>query len=132
MSALPLVFVPQVLAAFQIERHPMIVPANLLQMYATLTAQRPELKVLLLHFTAGGWWHGDHAGMPMDIVTALIRVAWEDGLPDGYHSRNTPYGWCVQFVGLVTSSMEWHVSVAAGYFSDPITALYDFHMMSSK
>lgn len=65
---------------------------NLSELYAKVCEKRPEAVAECgyldregtgrLHHTAGGWWAGDHAGVPEKIVEALILKHWLGMLPE--------------------------------------------------
>ena len=131
----------------------MKIPDNLAEMYATLTAKRPEMVVDgLMWFPSrkirvgvGGYQSQTmdseaHWGRVFqshyrnaDEAAALIRSHWEDELPDGRwldkaqdEPHRATYSIC---------SASWNEDedslVIGDYvprFDDPITALYHYHM----
>lgn len=102
----------------------MKIPDNLAEMYSTLTAKRPEMKVdhpvhgeIIFH--KGEWTRGtDLWDLHDDEAAALIRSHWEDELREGMFL----FRFCGMFA--VVSDLD---SVVTCYH-DPITALYHYHM----
>ena len=119
------------------------------EMYATLTAKKPELALDHIHYQgppyhfddceedgtcdcedfALDWfhWNGvDRNPVPDTWAAALIRVRWEDALPDGAFVFRR-IGDCGTPVARVFESIEegWN---ASKWYSCPIEALYHFHM----
>lgn len=102
----------------------MNIPANLHEMYATLTAKRPELGVGLDFASCTGWTRtyceNVYANIHDDEAAALIRCKWEDALPHPtfLFQNNSSFG--------IRDAFDHH-----GPFDwrpDPLTALYHFHM----
>lgn len=109
-------------------------PDDLHEMYAKLTAKRPELAVshvAIVKPKAAGqepWVRGmERDGgvrrLDNEEMSALIRVKWEDELPSGHflHRDNTKF--CV-FVG----HPDWTVNPVGIWHYSAIEALYYFHM----
>jgi len=109
------------------------------EMYATLTAKKPELKFDRLDFCwdedSGGNRYGyfdlDKSGDPIDevVAAALIRVRWEDALPE-FHGLF----YAINSDGIthffVHDHSHCHTYDDSDYVTsyDAVSVLYHFHM----
>lgn len=95
----------------------MLIPKNLPEMYATLTAKRSELVVEGL--SRPNTWK--RCGLPLysDEAAALIFVRWWETLPEGggVERQGERYG---VYFGEELQGDTLH--------PDPLTALYEYHM----
>ena len=52
----------------------------LLDLWEKVPETRPVYNSACIHWTCGGWWHGDHADVPVTLVAALVKMieeCWE-------------------------------------------------------